>query len=256
MSFKNVLEPWPIYDTLVVGPNLYGPECTVPGWFTTMGAFGARQDHLFFKGRTEALCGLAYNNQQQADKTDFAFHAASIGLRFFGPATNQEYDSTEASTLLTPQDVLAPFWQWELPNHVGVEFRVAQDVKYESMGFLTPPGYGPRSQGSSLGVDADSNPPYGLCTHITAGTQGVPFKENRFQFEDWIPIPRNEVIEVTVWLSEYARYVLTSIAGPGAYGFHSWGGEGSVYLTFGMRYGIQCSLYGLREVQQRGELHI
>ena len=256
MSFKNVLEPWAIYDTLVVGSNLYGPESSVPGWFTTMANFGARQDHLLFKGRTEAIAGLPYNNQQQADKTDFAFHVSSIGLRFFGPSTNQEYDADEAAALATPQDVLASFWQWELPDHVGVVFRVAQDIKLESTGFLTPPGYGPRAQGSSLGVDADTNPPVGLCTHITAGTQGVPIKENRFQFQNWIGIPRNEVIEVSLWLSEYARYILTSIAGPGAYGFHFWGGEGSAYLTFGTRYGIQCSLYGLREVQQRGELHI
>lgn len=255
MGFKNVMEPWSIYDSMIVSNTMYGTESSVPGWFTSMGAMGARQDHLFFKGRTEALCGLPYNNQQQADKTDFAFHAASIGVRFFGPPTNQEFDPDQL-TPSTPQEALASFWQFDLPNHVGLEFRVGQDVKLESCGFLAPPGYGPKGQGSSTGVDSDGGSPVAMATHITTGTQGVPVKENRFCFKKWIEIPRNETIEVTLWLSEYARYVLTNIVGPGAYAFHYWGGEGSAYSVFGTRYGIQCSLYGLREVQQRGELHI
>lgn len=252
MNRENVLEPWAIYDTILICHDFYGSESTVQGWFTTMAAFAARDRHTFFKGRNEAVCGLAYNNMQTMDKLDFAFHCFSIGLRFFGACSMIEEVDVPGST---NQCQLSPFFMYDLPLHSGVDLKIGQDTKYEGNGYMCPPGYG--SQAMGIGNGKDTYTAYnGYPIAIQAGTQGTARKKNRFHFDSPIPIPRNETIEATLFLAEVVTRFLTNTAGPwqnGSAFYNVAALDKELYYT---RYGVQMSLYGVREVQQRGQLHV
>ena len=255
MERMNVLEPWTIYDSIVISSQMYGNEANVQGWFTSFQAFGQQQEHRFFKSRNEAMCGLAYNNMQSQDRADFGFHALSIGLAFQGPS--QPWDKHVAGEFTPPPGINIPnFFQFDLPNHVGVEFRLAQDVRLDASPYHMPPGYGPRVSGVSQGLDAPTSWE-GYTSAVVVGTQGEPTKDNRFYFKSEIAIPRNETFEVRLTLSEYARNILGQFTGPWSY---LWGvplgGEvpGIQESRFPTRYVIQCAIHGLREVQQRGAL--
>jgi hypothetical protein len=253
-EMENNIAPWEVHDTIVICNTLYGPEQSANGWFTSMAAFGQRTDHTLFKGRNQANVGLAYNNMQSQDRMDFAFHAFSFGLRFFGPTSIPENDSIEGATLA--QDHLGHFFQYDLPNHVAVSFQVEQDEKILLNSYLAPSGYGPVGSGASYGADT----PVGAENQMTfVGSQGSPDRRNRWQFDTPIGIPRNGTIEATLYISEWARNILSNIYGP-SYSTQTvdTGTPGSPVSTitrFPTRYGIQGTLYGLREVQLRGQYH-
>lgn len=255
--FQNVMEPWNVYDTVLVSPEFFGSEKTVQGWFQSMSAFGQEQDHLFFKQRNRGNCSLAYNNQQSADRSDFAFHVMSLGVSFWGPPR------TEELIVEYHQRNVAHFFQFDLPNHCAVSFRLASDVKLEANCYHCPPGYGPHANGVSdlqyMQIAQNGSPAIENIerSKIVVGTQGQPIHTNRFKFDTPISIPRNETFEVSIIVSEYARSVLQSLSGPGYYEFAApIGGDWDGPLrTFPVRYGITVSLYGVREVQQRGEYH-
>ena len=249
-GFKNVLEPWVVYDTIVIGHDFYGTENSVPGWFTTIANFAARDRHTFFKGRNEANCGLCYNNMQTMDKLDFAFHCFSVGLTFWSNFDLIE-DNQNTSTANTHFPV---FFAYDLPAHCGIEFKVAQDIKLEANSYMTPPGYGPMGIGVGNGRDT-YNAALGNEILIQSGTQGIPRKQNRFQLDKPASIPRNEIIEGTLYLGELVANIMQNTAGPLLSGFSFWNGEGLDRQNHYVRYGIQMSLMGVREVQQRGQLH-
>lgn len=257
MKTMNVLEPWTIYDSIVICSNLYGNEQSIQGWFTNWVAFGQQQEHRFFKSRNEAMTGLAYNNMQSQDRSDFAFHAISIGLSLQGPS--QCYDQGTLGEFRPPPLLNTKnFFEMDLPNHIGVEFRLAQDVRLSASPYHMPPGYGPRASGVSQGLDELENVLlHNVSNAVAVATQGEPTKENRFYFESAIEIPRNETFEVRITLSEYARRILVQLAGPLSYVWGTpVGGEVPVInrTFFPARYVIQCAIHGLREVQQRGAL--
>lgn len=255
-EFMNVSESWPLYDTIIVCSELIGAEANASGWFTSFAQFAARQDHSLFKTRSEASAGLMYCNQQSQDRTDFAYRAMSLGLRFFAPADLQEYPPDNFYSTHPGMQLNSAFWRFDLPHHVGVEFRVGQDVKLASTAYRCPAGYGTIGTGATMG--ADSQQVYGELNKnlVFAGGQGVPDVSNRFVFKPDIAIPRNETIEVKLLLSDYARRVLAAMTGPGNITSNYWFGEGFTNHEYPARYGIQCSLWGVREVQQRGQLHI
>jgi len=255
-QFMNVMEPAPIYDTICICPSLYGNEATAPGWFTSMAGFGAQQEHRFFKNRNQAMVGSAYCNMLSQDRADYAFRAVSIGVSFFGPVTPFERFAGEGAT---SNPALQTFFLLDLFQHCGLSFRLGQDVRLEASCAHILPGYGPVAGGMTLGQDAQPVIPgsaLSLTEAIWVGTQGTPVKENRYVFDKEIDIPRGETFEAKLTLSEYARGILANTAGPGNYQFlHDGGGEQPSEITFPARYGIQCSLWGVREVQQRGASH-
>jgi len=277
-QFLNAQEPWELHDTLCICANRYGSE-PAAGFFTTFNAFAANERHLFFKNRSVGNTHLAYNNQQAMDRADFVFHAFSIGVHFFGPCTPVLFDLDGQDAIdtqqITPQTYQS-FWLHTLPRHIGLEFSVGQDVKLSCNSLMAAPGYGPSISGVGAGLDGltatayDAGPPITVTPAyvqipeiIYSGTQGVPEKRARFQFGTQrepspIAIPRGEIIEVKLTLSEYARRVLSLFPGPGSYLLQKYvfdEGTPTEAVTFPSRFGIQVSLYGVREVQQRGQLH-
>lgn len=255
MELLNVAESWPIYDTLIVSEQLYGPEQQINGWFTSFAAMSARVDHTLFKTRSEAISGLQYNNQQSTDRTDFAYNSFSIGVRMFGPVNTQEFVGVELPAANFPQDQNAILWQNVLPNHIALELRVGQDIKLTETLYHLPSGYGIMGGGSSDGFDnGQAQYPPTRC-HIAFINQGVPDISNRFWFTPPLGIPRNETIEAKLYLADYARGLLNAMPGPGHFFTEEIVSEQSVYHQHPCRYGIQASLWGIREVQQRGQLH-
>jgi hypothetical protein len=270
----NVREPWELHDTLAICQNLYGSE-PAAGFFTTFGAFAANERHLFFKLRSIGNVHMSYNNQSAVDRADFVFHAFSIGVRFFAPCTPILVDGTSpgAGNVVIPAPYQA-WWLHTLPRHCGFEFSVGQDVKLSANSLMAAPGYGPDVSAIGAGVDGHAIIDYeeGSFVYqdpvipeiIWSGTQGVPQKQFRFQFGDArnpspIAIPRGEIIEARILLSQYAQRVLQqfSEADPQSYVLQQDMGEPAQgWITFPARFGIQVSLYGMREVQQRGQLHV
>ncbi len=281
MTMMNVREPWELHDTVAICKNLYGSE-PAGGFFTNFAGFAAQEKHLFFKLRSIGNVHMAYNNQAAVDRSDFVFHAFSIGVRFFAPCTPVLIDEEIA---IAANIIPAPYQSWwmhTLPRHCGFEFSVGQDVKLSANSLMAAPGYGPDISAIGAGLSGHEvtgvtlpNGDYVLEYQapvipeiIWSGTQGVPQKQFRFQFGDArnpspIAIPRGEIIEARILLSQYAQRVLQRFQNPGGYVLQQQildpdppNEPLQPWIVFPARFGIQVSLYGMREVQQRGQLHV
>jgi hypothetical protein len=243
-----------MHDTLCVCNTLYGSEANA-GFFTTFAAFGQESEHLFFKRRSEGNVHRAYNNQQSEDRTDFVFRAFQIGLAFFAPVSFDQHPSSDPDEPGDYQLYMPAFWTGELPRHCSASLVVGQDTKLELQGMMMSPGYGPQSSGVGAGLD-DSASNY-APEMVWAGGQGLPVPQVRYWLatggDDPKPldIPKGELLEVKLKISEHARGILTTAAGPYQY---FQGGEAEGFTFFDTRYYIQVSLWGYREVQQRGQL--
>lgn len=259
MPYANVREPWEMHDSLCVCHTLYGSESTA-GFFTSFQAFGQQLEHLFFKRRSEGNVHRAYNNKGSEDRTDFVFRAFTVGLLFIGPPTTQDLVAEESTE---PQEYLTQFWTQELPRHVSASLQIGQDTNLVLNGMMLSPGYGPKTDGVSFGIDDIGAPGTYWPESVLTCTQGTPIPQSRYWIAGnrWNPtpigIPRGEIIELKLRVSEHARNILTNALGPGFYRFGQTGeGPGAVGIHFPTRYAIQASIWGYREVQRRGELHV
>lgn len=313
MVLANVSEIYPLYDSVIISQRLWGNEIKVKGWFGGHAGdpwakpweqFGDTPEHLFFKDRTEGNSDLAYCNLQSAETMDFAYRLYSIGVRFWGPISSFEVSPRYAYNgdgmppwgAITNDDpyILASAWKQffatELPQHVGFEFKVEQDVICEGPAMTFPPGHGFIGGGSSWSdpvtpgdsnisttydqnfeVDAqgeDSLVQY--PQHISVVNQGVPGISNRFNFVNAkgfpqpVEIPKNALIQAKIILSPYVQEMMNDVLGPLYYLFNrrcprAWGigatpdVNESPATWFGTRYGITVSMLGERLVQQRGQ---
>lgn len=254
-KYANVVEPWALYDTIVISNTLYGAEANAGGWFTTWPLFSQRETHSFFKTRTEGTVGLPYCNLQSADSMDFAFICHSIGIAFMGPCS--------LDTLLTAQDGAVPtypdmtighFWTSDVPHHCGVQLKIQQDVRAEGCAIQLSPGYGAGGGGAAFGHTDAAVPAHADIPFISNFvTQGLPILSNRFPLPVPIGIPRTASIEAVLYVSEFLRDVFANIGGPNEI---YWNTSGvNQYDGFPARYMIQFSLFGERLVQQRGQYH-
>jgi|WetSurMetagenome_2_1015567.scaffolds.fasta_scaffold26671_3 hypothetical protein len=257
MGYKNVAESAALYDTVVICKNMYGKETSIGGWFNTFAGFAANEKHTYFKSRTEGSSHLAYCNMQSADNVDFVFKVFSFGVRFFAPVNPDCLNYTIQSPSQYAEN-MPVWWMFDLPKFCGIDFRVQQDVIIENSCLATPSGYGPRGGGGAQpAIDTRVGNANQIPWKTIVGTIGEPSIDNRFPLPNPIEIPRNTPIEANVYVSEYGRYVLRQLAGPEMSVMLTenqvatpGGGD---YLSMPNRYGIQVSLYGYREVQQRGQ---
>lgn len=264
--YENVAEAWPMYDTLIICGTMYGQEASVPGWFTSMPAFGAQERHSFFNSRTEALAHLSYSNKQTVDSMDFAMEVYSFGIGFFAPGVRVLMANTNATpTAQYLNTQFAHWWETEFPRQCSIEFKVQQDTLLELPAMAASPGYGPVGGGASFehgsvfrqasqGVgNADYHPVLNMSM-----TQGVPFIQNRWPFPKPIQIPRTATIEAVLTISEYGRdYLSKMVTLNPQYMFGGIPGAPASpnYTIFPARFGIQVSLLGKRLVQQRAQYH-
>ena len=250
----NVREPWEMHDTIRISNSLFGAESN-SGFYTNFVAFGQQQEHLLFKRRSEGNVHRAYCNQLAEDRSDFVFRVFQVGLLFIGPPTPLDCDAG------TPGDAneLAPvWWTTDFPRHVAASLRIGQDTNLVLNGMMMSPGYGPKTSGVAYGVD-DTAIGTNWPEMVFTATQGEPQPSSRYwiaggsyQMPEPIGIPKGELIEMRLRVSEYARGLLVQLAGPGAYRIGGTGEAAAVSID--TSYAIQASLWGYREVQQRGEL--
>lgn len=256
-KYANVVEAWPLYDTIVICKEFYGQEQTAGGWFTTFVNFAAQETHSFFKTRTEGIAGLQYTNQQSSDSMDFAFIADSIGVAVIAPAPDRQGDAGQpegiAGDLVDVDDLISHWFASDLPRHMGIQLKVQQDIRAEINCMDCPPGYG--SIGSGTAYPMQSPLGHGDMSFMTnAVVQGVPLLANRYPLPAPIGIPRTATIEGILHVSEYARNVLSGTYGPRDFAFNTQNGL-APYTFFPARYMLQFSLIGQRLVQQRGQYH-
>lgn len=256
----NVTEAWAIYDSIVICPTWYGSEDNIGGWFNSYAAFGAQETHSFFKTRTEGTAGTPYCNQQSADSMDFAFIAHSIGLAIQVPAVNIDGQPDEViegvlGDIQFPDALIGHWFGADLPEHMAIQIKVQQDIRAEVTAMHCPPGYGSAGSGVAFQATSDAPASHGeIPTMTSVVNQGVPCLSNRFPLPNPIGIPRTGTIEAVLHVSEYARNVLTNVAGPRQYQFNSNDGL-PPFTFFPRRVVLQVSLFGERLVQQRGQYH-
>lgn len=252
----NVREPWEMHDSICIDSTLYGSEASA-GFYTTFVGFAETTEHLFFKRRSEGNVHRAYNNQQAEDRSDFVFQAFQVGLCFIAPPTPLDFNPLGVAPF-DANELLPVFWAQDLPRHCSISLKIGQDTNLRLQAMMCSPGYGPHTGGVAYGVD-DTNIGVNFPEMVSAASQGVPTPSSRYWIAGGsldnpqpIGIPKGELIEMKLKLSEWARGMLLQAAGPGVYRI---GGTGEAEATsFPTRYGIQASLWGYREVQQRGEL--
>jgi hypothetical protein len=258
-QYANVVEPWALYDSIIICSDFYGNESSVPGWFTTYAAFSQQETHSFFKSRTEGTAGLQYTNMQSSDSMDFAFVAHSIGIGVLSPAPNIEGELGGADGIAgeieNSDSLIGHFLAADLPRHMGIQLKIQQDIRAECAALHAPPGYGVVGSGVAYDFPNAVAPLHGDVPYMNfAVSQGVPALDNRYPFPEPIGIPRTATIEAVLHLSEYARWVLADVYGPRGFMFNSSDGA-PPYTVFPRRYVIQVSLFGERLVQQRGQYH-
>jgi len=257
-KYANVVEAWAIYDSIIISPTFLGGEQNVGGWFTNFNAFGQQDQHSFFKTRTEGIAGSAYCNLQSADSMDYAFIADSIGLAVMSPAPNTEGRGSEpdgvAGDLYDEDDLISHWWAAEMPNHMGLQLKIQQDIRAEVQCMHCPPGYGAIGGGTAFNHEGQA-PVHGDIPYMTnAVVQGVPVLSNRYPLPQPIGIPRTATIEGILHLSEFVRELMQNVTGPQEYQFNSLTGL-PPYTFYQRRYSIQMSLFGQRLVQQRAQYH-
>lgn len=266
-QFKNVAEPWVLYDSLVICPSdgMKGSEQNTTGFYTTYSTFGQQQKHTFFKSRTEGMVGLEYTNMQSADSMDFAMEVYSIGLAFVAPGVRVQGEISAGD--ITSIDAGVNHWfDTELPRHCSISLKINQDILCELPAMQCSPGYGMTGGGASfahnayqLGVDSNYLP----VMNFTC-TQGAPYIKNRFQFTkrdeqtgeivpNPIKIPRTASVEMILELSDTAMAQLQSFNGP--YNYISNNSNGSAIVAYPQRSIVQASMAGKRLVQQRAQYH-
>lgn len=260
--YTNVAESWPVYDTLCVCNTFYGTESVQQGWFNTFIAMSQREQHSFFKARTEGSIGLQYSNKQNQDTMDFAFEAYSLGVSFFAPGTRKLGNVTDGAFDLLDHGS-AHWWEVEFPRHCAIQLKVQQDIVAELPCAFASPGYGPQANGASFeagnGVWEDQVTPWMPAVVNMAVNMGVPSISNRWRFPKKIGIPRTATVEAILTISEQGRAALAALGnagvGPYDYVLPETNDAGEGWKSIPARYGIQVSLIGKRMVQQRAQYH-
>lgn len=254
-QYANVVETWPVYDSIVICNQLLGSEATVPGWYTTFANFGQRETHQFFKNRTDGTAGEAYCNQKNGDSMDFAYLIHSAGLEIMCTPTYdvQIGDVDGIGEIVTSIDEALPqWWRADFPWHVGLQLKVQQDIRWESPAMGAPAGVG--AFGSGVAFNQAFPSTYGEVPYmISQTTQGIPLLNNRFPFPEPIGVPRTGSIEMIMHVGEWAREILQNITGPHEFVINNNGV--APFNHYYSRYVIRASLFGERLVQQRAQYH-
>lgn len=249
MAFLNVLETYPLFDTVGVYAGVGTLATRPPGWFASFNAMGQSVDIPFFNQRNVASAGAEYCNLETRDQTPWPFVLKKINVAFFAPSNAAQLITGNLDLLEHQQ---TPIWEIDLPRHFGVEVSVNTDVRWSGNAMMPGAGAGPVGGGwgsLSLAEGNDASQPGAF----SASGQGVADRRNSFAFPVTIDIPKKAAISVTLKPSEYARRLLQAMAGPHTLKFQN--AEHSAYVYPGAFFGIRVTMHGTRGVQQRGEAH-
>lgn len=250
---QNVVETYPVYDTLLVGPFMadqhLGHKYVPLKWYESFAALALEEEWPFLDVRNISDVGLAYTNVESKDSFPWAFKAITIGVQFF--TAYGAFPDIQAEPPFQAGDYGAcQIWQVNLWEHVGLVFEVRDDQKLKTTVELTPSGTGPYGQSILGGTILGGGSTVGGTSCI-----GEPVLANRWRFPDWIDIPRGCKARILLKPSTYARYLLACMNGPYSWPMKSKDPQATEPILVDALVGVRVSLFGKREVQQRGELH-
>ena len=250
MEFKNVLETYPLFDTVGVYSGVNALATRPPGWFPSFLAMGQSIDIPFFNQRNVASAGAEYCNLETRDQTPWPFVLKKVNVAFFAPSNAAQLILGGLALIDTKS---SPLWEIDLPRHFGVEISVNTDVRWQGNAMMPGAGAGPVGGGWGMLAEVGGGPAPNAPSAWSASGQGVADRRNSFAFPVTIDIPKKAAIAVTLKPSEYARRLLQAMPGPNNLTFVN--AAHSTMTTPGAFFGIRVTLHGTRGVQQRGEAH-
>lgn len=237
-NYKNAVEDWPLFDTIMIANNvdtLYKNA----GWYAQYSDLAAPATIPVFNVRNRSV-GVQYCNFDSANKMPFVYHVEGIGIEINAPLINfQSVNIGSASGA----DV---FFANDLKNHMGFILRVSQDEKLVCSVSCMPAGGGISGWATRLNGTATG----GTFRNTLTTTNGLPMKDNTWVFPQPVTLPREVNIEGQIVLSPYARKALARCLGPG-----NWRRTDAGGTDYPQAATIVVKMEGVREVQQRNELH-
>lgn len=246
--FENVNESWVLYDTILLGQYVSNLAYKT-GYFGAFSQVGAVSFLPFFNVRNRNH-GLSYNNQDTRDQLPYVMKIYSVGVSFFSPSTTLYRDNAGAP--LGAQRTELDLWETEIPKHMSLTLTTNQDDRLKIGSLLAPPGYGIMTSGIASG-DTETDLVYPPLAHSNF-TQGLPELTNKWGFRKPLEVPRRANLSVRLDISEYGRELLKAMPGPYFQFFQSKAADGTYFFAGGM-FGIQVTIGGVREVQQRDQYH-
>jgi hypothetical protein len=238
----NVYEPWMLYDTVLIGTG----KSSYPGWYESFATLGAASSVPFFNQRNQAQTHPAYNNFDSQEHLSFVFHCYSLGIEFFGmPFSDWGAWNVDHYDPVDYGENYAKFCS-EVVQHSGFVLKVGQDEKAVLNSTAAPSGGGITGVTNRLYAQLAVGEVLGTFQNLINGS---PHISNRFKFKTPIKMPRAVNVEGKLVFSEYARYLLQLMAGPGTFTSQNI----DAATDFNSIAGIRVSMFGKREVQQRGE---
>jgi hypothetical protein len=266
----NVKEIWGMKDTVLIGT---GMSALARGWFENFAAMAQANEVPFFNIRNRSLVGPQYNNQDSAEMLPYPYQVFSMGIDFFtfaigdsclgpaptppaGPAAPEEgpqrapagphIEAESQNQNIAERQLFAG-----LMDHCAAKFKVNQDIKLTNVVTHQPSGFGCSGQSRNGGAGVNT---LGALSNYTNGRCHI---DNRYKFTVPIDMPRGVNFNVTLFFSQYAKYVLQALKGPQTWYNQATGIRGETTLQpQNSVAGISVTLIGAREVQQRGELHV
>lgn len=262
----NVKEVWGMRDTILIGT---GMSALARGWVENFAALASLNEIPFFNIRNRSLVGPQYNNQDSAEMLPYPFQCYSMGIEFFTFAIGDSCAAPEP--ILEEPPPMAPLAPEAEPHmvaesqvqnvgerqifsalmdHCAAKFKINQDIKLTNVVTHQPSGFGVSGAAQVGGIGVNS---LGVLSNYTNGKCHI---DNRYKFSVPLDMPRGVNFNVTLYFSQYAKYVLARMRGPQTWFNTSQGQWGELPpVPENSVAGIAVSLIGTREVQQRGELH-
>jgi hypothetical protein len=234
MKVENVLEYWPLYDSVLIGIDAV-EKWPNAGFFTGYRFLGMPAEIPFFNIRNKSQIGLPYNNFDTKDILPFVYHCDSIGVEWVAaPSAGSNSGITGKVQDLAFAKLIA--------YHSSLSLTLNQDEKIVCSVPLLPAGMG-------IAGDADDG---GTTNHqnsmVNISNNGSAVLTNRYEFPEPLLFPRDVTFNAVLKFSKYARAVLEQLPAP----IGETVSDGNPHNNFAM---IRVSLFGRREVQQRGQLH-
>jgi hypothetical protein len=262
----NVRELWAMRDTVLIGT---GMSALARGWFENFQQMAAANEIPFFNIRNRSLVGPQYNNQDSAEMLPYPYQVFSMGVEFLTFAIGDSCLGENRPPILEDPPAFAPGSPppiepesqvqniaerqlfAALMDHCACKYKVNQDIKLTNVVTHQPAGFGTSGSARHQGAGVGS---LGALSNFTNGRAHI---ENRYKFSVPIDMPRGVNFNVTLFFSQYAKYILANMRGPQTWYQQSLGieGEGSPLAPQKSIAGIAVTMIGAREVQQRGDLH-
>lgn len=246
----NVLETYPLFDTMGVVNDLASWSLRPQGWYPSFVLAGQAAKWEFFNQRNVASAGPEFTNLDTRDQIAWPFSLEKINVHFFGPS--MVFQRNQFAAIDIWDSLHTPLWECELPKHCGLTLNINQDCRLRLNALMPGAGGGPVASG--LGSLAAAPMNVGGNMAISTSGQGEAHVKTSYQFPEPIGIPVKAAISVTVEPCEYARQLLQAITvGPGFNAFQNV--DGDAFVLRPAFFGIRVTLHGTRQMQQRGEAH-